>query len=96
MASYLRQRCIRFFGLIWLCHQTHTACGGTKANEALLQILVGVGVNKLVSSLIVGNGKKLLKFIVRSFTSTCVMRRQFVPIAIEMEANTIKGRLDKN
>jgi hypothetical protein len=60
MASYLRQRCIRFLGLIWLCHQTHTACGGTKANEALLQILVGVGVNKLVSSLIVGNSKKLL------------------------------------
>jgi hypothetical protein len=42
MASYLRQRCIRFLGLIWLRHQTHAACGGTKANEALLQILVKV------------------------------------------------------
>ena len=49
MASYLHQRCIHFLALIWLCHQTHTACGGTKVNEALLQILVRVGVNKLIS-----------------------------------------------
>lgn len=50
MASYLRQRCIRFLSLIWLRHQTHTTCGGTKSNEALLQILVRVGVNKSVTA----------------------------------------------
>jgi hypothetical protein len=57
MASYLRQRCIRFLGLIWLCHQTYAACGGTKANEALLQILVGVGINKPITSFDFGKEK---------------------------------------